>query len=257
MNRTDSPAILPAAHDSFVAQDTPARLWSQIEQTLSIDIAEGRLRPGERLPPEHALAERFHVNRHTVRQALGSLASKGLVHVKHGRGSFVADFAVDYVLGKRTRFTENLAATGLTGARKVLESGELRAPAQISRALRLRPGAMLLRLLLLAQTRGRALSLAEHFFPAARVPGLLTAFERSHSISRALAACGVPDYTRARSQVSARMPDEQVAELLAQPAGRPVLYVESINLDSAGKPIEFSRVHFAGDLVQLVVEPGK
>jgi GntR family phosphonate transport system transcriptional regulator len=35
-----------------------------------------------------------------------------------------------------------------------------------------------------------------------------------------------------------------------------VLHVESVNVDAGGRPIEFGRTQFAGDLVQLVVSPG-
>ena len=55
--------------------------------------------------------------------------------------------------------------------------------------------------------------------------------------------------------ISARLPEARTAHLLAQPPGRPVLYVESVNVDRDLRPIEFGRTHFAGDRVQLVVEP--
>src|SRR5262252_7530382 len=87
-------------------------VWSRIEASIARDIAKGRFRPGERLASEHELALRFNVNRHTVRQALGSLGAKGLLRTEHGRGTFVADYAVDYLLARRTRFSENLAASG-------------------------------------------------------------------------------------------------------------------------------------------------
>ncbi|MBA2414009.1 MAG: GntR family transcriptional regulator, partial [Burkholderiaceae bacterium] len=52
-----------------------ATVWSQIEQQLAERIASGTLRNGSQLPAEHALAEEFGVNRHTVRQAIASLSA--------------------------------------------------------------------------------------------------------------------------------------------------------------------------------------
>ena len=65
-----------------------ARIIAQIEQA----IADGDLAPGDRLPPERALAEEHGVSRMTVRQALQSLESRGLLRRAIGRngGSFVA-----------------------------------------------------------------------------------------------------------------------------------------------------------------------
>ena len=81
-----------------------APLWSQVADLLAREI-EGQAEDGpERLPGEHDLARRFGVNRHTVRQALRSLAERGLVQPSRGRGTFIAERAVDYPLGPATRF---------------------------------------------------------------------------------------------------------------------------------------------------------
>ncbi len=56
-------------------------------------LAQGELRPGDRLPPERVLAEQLGVGRMTVRQALRDLAAEGLLVTRRGRhgGTVVAD----------------------------------------------------------------------------------------------------------------------------------------------------------------------
>jgi GntR family transcriptional regulator, phosphonate transport system regulatory protein len=83
-------------------------VWRQIEQILSAEIAEHGFGKEGRLPSEIELAKRFDVNRHTVRRAMMRLASTGLICVEPGRGTFVQPGAIDYKIGRRTRFTENL-----------------------------------------------------------------------------------------------------------------------------------------------------
>lgn len=246
-------AMVSPGHDPFVNGKT---VWATIERRLARDIGAGRYRAGMQLATEHELARRFRVNRHTVRQALGSLAAKGLVRVERGRGTFVSEFAVDYVLGRRTRFAENLAAAGYVGRHRVVSARILAAPAEVRAPLALAHGARVVRLVTVGETRGRPLVAGEHFFPARRFKGLPELVAASGSISKALAALGCADYLRRKSAISARLPEPEAARLLAQPPGRPVLYVESVNVDTAGKPVEFARTCFAGDLVQLVVEPG-
>src|SRR3546814_2442917 len=63
---------------------------------------------------------RSAVNRHTLRRGVASLEQEGLLRVEQGRGTFVQERVVDYRLGKRTRFTENI----LKQSR--IPSGELR-----------------------------------------------------------------------------------------------------------------------------------
>ncbi|MEO1200927.1 MAG: UTRA domain-containing protein [Pseudomonadota bacterium] len=50
------------------------------------------------------------------------------------------------------------------------------------------------------------------------------------------------------------MPDEREAGHLRQAINRPVLVTEAVNVDTDGRPIQFSRTRFASDRVQLVVE---
>ena len=82
-----------------------ASRWRVIAQTVRADIAGAGLEAGARLPSESALAARFAVNRHTVRQALQSLAEEGDT-IRRGAGSFVTGRAIDYPLSAHTRFTE-------------------------------------------------------------------------------------------------------------------------------------------------------
>ncbi len=53
-------------------------------------IADGSWRAGERIPGEHALARRFGVSRPTVREAIGMLSARGLLHVRPRSGTYVA-----------------------------------------------------------------------------------------------------------------------------------------------------------------------
>lgn len=241
---------------SAVRRGTGEAVWRQIEQALAAEIARGEHPAGGRLPTETDLAGRFGVNRHTVRQAMQALQARGLVRIVQGRGTFVGALGVEYALGRRTRFAENLAALGLSGRHVVL--GARREPAADERARRLkvRRGTELLCIETLGEANGLPISVAEHWFVARRVPCLEEHVARLHSISKALAAAGVDEFHRQQSVVTARLPDERTARLLQQAASRPVLQVESVNVDGHGKPLEYGRAQFAGDLVQLAVATG-
>jgi GntR family transcriptional repressor for pyruvate dehydrogenase complex len=63
-----------------------------VARILRRAILHGELKPGTRLPPERALAERFQVNRITVRGALAQLATSRLVTVRQGSGYQVQDY---------------------------------------------------------------------------------------------------------------------------------------------------------------------
>lgn len=115
-------------------------LWRQIEQAVEAEIVARRLAPGDRMPTENALAERFGVNRHTVRQALASLEERGLVRVEQGRGTFVHDDPVAYAVRKRTRFSETIRRQNREPHSRLVRSGVVAAEAAIAGPLGLKRG---------------------------------------------------------------------------------------------------------------------
>ncbi|MDI4664978.1 FadR family transcriptional regulator [Xanthobacter autotrophicus] len=66
-------------------------LADTLAHRLREEIASGRLRPGERLPTEHQMAETYGVSRPIVREAVGRLKHDGLVTTRQGAGAFVAE----------------------------------------------------------------------------------------------------------------------------------------------------------------------
>ncbi len=77
------------------------RAFHAIVEKFRSDILHGRRKPGDRLPPEHAISEQFNVSRTGVREAIRVLENQGLVQVRHGYagGVFVADNVLGPVLG--------------------------------------------------------------------------------------------------------------------------------------------------------------
>lgn len=67
------------------------RLSDQVAEQLEGMIADGTLKPGERLPAERPLAERLGISRPSLREAIQKLAVKGLLHTRQGGGTFVSD----------------------------------------------------------------------------------------------------------------------------------------------------------------------
>jgi DNA-binding FadR family transcriptional regulator len=68
----------------------PQKLSDQIAQQLEGMIADGTLRPGERLPAERQLSQNLGVSRPSLREAIQKLVSKGLVHTRQGGGNYVS-----------------------------------------------------------------------------------------------------------------------------------------------------------------------
>jgi GntR family phosphonate transport system transcriptional regulator len=229
-------------------------VWRQIAETLSAEIRDGRFAAG-RLPSESELAQRFQVNRHTLRQAVQFLQDEGLVRIERGRGMFVQRELLDYPLARRTRFTETMIRQGLVPTQHLLAAGEEAADERVARELGLAAGDPVVRIENLSEVNGLPVSVMTAWYPARRFAGLLELLQEGASTTEILRRLGVEDYLRAESRVTSQMPGEETARLLRQPPSRPLLCVASIDVDLAGGRIKYGETLFSGDRVQLRVFP--
>jgi len=250
---TDAPSA-PLAGAAPLARGQGVSLWRQIVQTIEREIASGGHRPGARLPTEAELSARFAVNRHTVRRAMEELEGRGLVRIEQGRGSFVAEDILDYRLGPRTRFSEIIRRQNREPGGRIVHVSEIPAEAGLAEQLGIRRGRAVVQVERLGMADGRPVVLGLHHFPAARFARLPALLAENHSITAALAACGVPDYRRRVTRVTARLPTPEEAELLQQSRNRPVLVAEAVNTDPAGEVVDVTIARYAAGRVQLVVE---
>src|SRR5918996_5288344 len=80
----DRPDTRPAGGSEMFSPVETGRMSGAIVDQVRDLIHKGQLRPGQRLPSERELAERFEVSRVTVRDALRSLETMGLVEIRVG-----------------------------------------------------------------------------------------------------------------------------------------------------------------------------
>ena len=84
--------------DMGIAPIKSTRIYQEIVRQVKSMISEGRLKSGDRLPPERDLAEKFVVSRTSVREALRALESLGLVEIRPGEGTFVREVSVESLI---------------------------------------------------------------------------------------------------------------------------------------------------------------
>jgi DNA-binding FadR family transcriptional regulator len=102
------------------------RAFEEISDQIRKELSDRRLRAGDRLPAERALAQQFGVSRNTLREALRSLENAGLLRLQKGAtgGAFVRESTGDAIVtGLRDMFHLGaIAPEHLTEARVLIES---------------------------------------------------------------------------------------------------------------------------------------
>ncbi len=211
-----------------------ARIVAQVEQA----IAEGRLAPGDRLPAERELAADHGVSRMTVRQALQTLESRGLLRRAIGRsgGSFVAQPKLERDLGTFSGLSEQLRRQGVAAGARVLSA-------------RSSDGAIEIKRIRLAD--GEPFALERSSFPADRFAGLLE-LDLTGSLYDLLDEHFDAAPVRAVERIEPVLADGEEADALGLPAGSPLMLVDRTAYDSAGLVVEVARDVFRGDRTRIV-----
>ncbi|MCR9121022.1 MAG: phosphonate metabolism transcriptional regulator PhnF [Phyllobacteriaceae bacterium] len=203
--------------------------WEIVQTAILNDIKKARLTAGQKLPNDNQLAERFGVNRHTVRHAIKAMETKGVLRVVHGRGTFVVNEATRYLLSPKTRLTENLLAQGLVARRDVLDSAIFEAGEKFAGLFDIDVSAQVLRVDTLSYHNDIPRTIAHNYFPMSRTPDLLDAFSGTNSITDALKRVGINDYRRCWTRVDGRLPTQAEADLLQMSRAQPVFETQSLD----------------------------
>ncbi|MEU5735793.1 GntR family transcriptional regulator [Streptomyces antimycoticus] len=236
--------------------DDALPLYERTATQLLEDLRAAAARPGDRLPSERALVERYAVSRVTLRAALAQLESRGIVRPSSSRGWFVAELgllpeatmtsgsAAPQVQG----FADYAQANGLTTASKVL-SATVR-PATVSEAeqLRIAPGADLFDLHRLRFLDGLLVVLEHNRLPLAACPALAETDFNTASLYATLRAADPPQLPRvADYSVEARHPTPREIELFEIGETMPMLVATQLTSNQESRPIELTVQVYRGD----------
>ncbi len=235
---------------------TGVALWRRVADEIERGIVDGRFAAGARLPGEMEIAEIYRVNRHTVRRALATLAERGLVRAERGSGTYVEAPRLAYPLRSRTRFSEIVGAGGREPRGQLIDAAEQPATRELARALGLKTGTPLIRIETLRSADRTPICISTSWLSADRFPNAGQVFAVARSMTRLLAHFGVRDYHRASTRITADIADASDAARLDLALGRPVLVVDSTDVDTAGTPLVTKRARFAAERVEFLVESG-
>ena len=90
----------------------PPPLYAQVKRALQMEI-ENQMKPGDLIPSEPALEERFGVSRITVRRALDELVSEGIIVRQQGLGTFVREKPIAQELPRLLSWSAQMRQMGL------------------------------------------------------------------------------------------------------------------------------------------------
>ena len=237
---------------------TRAPKYLRIADELRREIKAGRLAPGERMPAETSLLERFRVSLPTLRQAIGVLRSEGLVESRQGVGTFVTS-SRRLQRQSRKRYGRARADMQLLTSHlqhEILAAGPETVPSHISDTAAFSEGERVIvrRRLLRDKDTDRPTELGASYLPVSIAGG--TYLESTDVVPKALFLCveelSGDRYTRGSDQWIDRIATAAESELLELPSAAHVIHLIHVARGRGGNVLEVSESVWPADRVMFV-----
>ncbi len=250
---------------SAPSSDTPPS--RRIAEDLRAAIKAGDLAPGEKLPSERTLAERYGTARNTAREAIRLLSEQGLVTARHGSGVFVREPQRLLRLGS-DRYSRANRETGLTPFRLEAKRQGKEARIKVVAITRERPPQDIAERLGVRADEESVLHRENHYFADEEPVQIVSTYLRwdeaqgTALIQPKTGKDGIYGrleelghiMTLVRDEITARMPTPAEAAVLDLPSGVPVIEVLHTSLDQEDEPFEVSRYVHRADRTGLLYE---
>jgi GntR family transcriptional regulator len=236
----------PAAKAAPPSSPAFSPLYQQIRALMVQSLQQGLWGPGDVIPSEQELAQRYKVSQGTVRKAIDDLVVDHLLVRRQGKGTFVATHAE---ARSQYRFLRLSPDDGRPqrAQRRVIDCLSLRAPADVAHALGIRAGQAVFRVRRVLSFGEPAASQAivwdDIWLPGAAFKGLSA--ERLAAYQGPMYALFESEFgvhmLRAEEKIRAVAAEAEVALELGVPAGSPLLSVERLSFTWGDKPMELRR----------------
>lgn len=217
-------------------------LYEQIKILLTQSLVAGEWKPGEAIPSEIELAQRYHVSQGTVRKAIDELAGEHILVRRQGKGTFVASHNEP---AYQFRFLHVLPDSGDPAYPQsvLLDLKRAKASAEVARALGIRTGTPVHSVKRLLVFSGKPAVLDDMALVASHFPGITKERLEEHRVSMYAFYENVFGIRmiRAEERLRAVAADAYAAKHLKVAAGTPLLCVDRIAFTYGDKPVEWRR----------------
>lgn len=232
----------------------PLPLYIQLKLILEEKILAGVYQPGDRIPSEAHLCEKYSISRTTVRQALKELVNEGKIDRTQGRGSFVP-----YSFNKRSPyrlsgFSAEMKDQGIKVQSRILDKQVFIPGTDIQHVLRLEYGEAVIHIRRLRVFQDQHIGVESTYLPFERFFPLLEEDLENKSLYRIFVDRFETAPTRVELSLSAvestslNLPGFQVD------SGISMIHFNSITFDQNNLVFEHTLSYYRGDFYQFHVE---
>ncbi len=233
---------------------TPIPLYYQLIEMIRKDIETGVLKPGDIIPSERELSEKYQISRPTVRQAIKELAYEGLLNREKGRGTFVSRPKFNYgFIQQFSTFYDDMAEKGYQVQTKVLNIEVRKDLPNIEKILNIAESDPIICIERIRFVEGEPIVKVSNFIPFSLCPDLINEDLTDKSLYRTLFEKYHLRAYRAEITLEAVVADDLDSQVLEIPKGAPVIFMKNITYTPENTIMDYFQSRFRGDKGKIKV----
>ena len=233
--------------------------YMQIRSWIYGMIRRGKIKVGDKLPPEEELASMFGVNRMTVRQAFEEFTVEKMILRKRGEGTFlISDKPRDFVYGLEniSSFTDDMIKLGITPVTKTLKTEVIQGDSEILELLELPTGSKVIHTLRVKLADGEAVLIEKSYLPFEEFKEVLN-MDLNKSLYHTLVKEFDINLHHSTQVFSAVIAGDDDRKIFAKPAPCPCIKLVSVTYDPEDIPVEILKSLYRGDKYKFKAESGE
>ena len=217
-------------------------LYRQIKDFLIGCLERGEWRPGDVIPSEGELAQRFNVSQGTVRKAIDEMAAENLLVRRQGKGTFVSTHSDPRAYYRFLRLMPD-DGVAVPSVSEPFYCQVVPAQPEVASVFGLAPGSPVVHIKRLLRFGGEKVVFDQIFLQAEFFPGLTLDLLRAGE--RSLYSLLESDFgvrmISAEEHLRAVAADDECAALLGVQCGEPLLLVERTAYTYGNRPVEWRK----------------
>ncbi len=232
--------------------ESPLPLYAQVEAALAAQIADGTYPPGAQLPNEASLLATYGISRTTLQKTVQNLIARGLIEIRRGKGTFVAQPRLTQPLTELSGFVEDMRAHGRHPSARLIARRVQKASETVAARLSLAPGTAVVHIQRVRMADGTPLSFDETWLPQDIGEKIMEDDLEAEPIFTLLEEkYGVP-LIEAEYRLEAILADQAVARALDIAPGSPIFLIERTSFGEGERPVDYEKLYYRGDQIQFV-----
>lgn len=237
-----------ATYMAEIRRESPVPLYYQVFQIIQREIDLGKYGPGETIPTEMELQNRFSVSRATIRQALSELVNLGVLERRRSKGTMVTVNHVETLLKNISSFTNEIMEQDLKLTTSILEFKTIPCPVHVADQLLISDNEPVHEMTRLRNVDTNPVACEKWYAPVKLFPNLKKSDFGQDGLEQSTYFVLHEKFntriTRALDTVSATSVEGRISKLLGQVPGSPILLRTRVSFNSDGLPVTYASGYY-------------